>query len=147
MFSRFMNVAKVNKIINKHRKLAKSDPDTGYSAIISALLENEAKGTFKHYPEYLRNNINAFYIESINEFKQTETYNEAMRRSNFTETDDFTAIMTAVSIQAFICNDLSGEEIKSLTETDDNLIKVLVNMKLLPERFLADNVVTDKIVA
>jgi len=147
MFSRFMNVAKVNKIIAKHRKLAKSHPDTGYSAIISALLENEAKGTFKHYPEYLRKNINAFYVESINEFKQTEIYNEAMRRSSFTETNDYTAIMTAVSIQAFICNDLAGEEIKSLANQDDNLVKVLVNMKLLPERFLNDNVVVDKIVA
>ena len=72
MFSRFMNVAKINKVIAKQRKLAKENPDSGYSAIIAALLENEAKGTFKHYPAYLRKSINDFYVESIQAMKQTD---------------------------------------------------------------------------
>jgi|APGre2960657404_1045060.scaffolds.fasta_scaffold03929_14 hypothetical protein len=139
MFSRFMNVVKINKIIAKQRKLAKSHPDTGYSAIISALLENEAKGTFKHYSEYMRKNVDAFYNECIEEMKKSDLFIEAMRNAGHTETNDFTVVITAVSMQAFMCNDLKDEEIRSLANDNDNLVKVLVNMKLLPERFLDIN--------
>ena len=37
MFKKYMDLAKINKIIAKQRKLAEQYPDTGYSAIISAI--------------------------------------------------------------------------------------------------------------
>lgn len=140
MFKRFMDQAKLNNCISKHRKLAKTEPESGYSAIISACLEQEAKGTFKSWPEYMKKTINSFYVEALNEFSKTEVVQNEMTRQEITEINDCTLVATAVLVQAMICKDFSHDEIISDLENVDNLFKKLVNIKLLPERYLKDEI-------
>jgi hypothetical protein len=138
MFKKFMDLAQVNKIISKQRKVIATDPDTGYSAMISALLENEAKGTFKKYPEYTRNLVNNFFVECVQGFRQTEIFRLSLDdRDPLTVSND-TVVFTAVVQQAVICNDLSFVDALQYNNDEGNLVKVLVNLKLLPERCLND---------
>jgi hypothetical protein len=133
-----MDLAQVNKIISKQRKVIATDPDTGYSAMISALLENEAKGTFKKYPEYTRNLVNNFFVECVQGFRQTEIFRLSLDdRDPLTVSND-TVVFTAVVQQAVICNDLSFVDALQYNNDEGNLVKVLVNLKLLPERCLND---------
>jgi len=134
-----MDLAKINKIIAKQRKLAKSSPETGYSAVLSGILENEAKGTFKSYPEYSRKLVNDFFAECVQGFRHTEFF----RKSNKDQGDDLTCandcvVYVAVLQQALICGDLTVEEAQLYNDDNDSLLKVLVNLKLLPERCLND---------
>jgi|LakMenEpi03Aug12_release.lakeMendotaPanAssembly.Ray.scaffolds.fasta_scaffold250489_3 hypothetical protein len=142
MFSRFMNQVKLNKLINKQHKLAKQHPDSGYSAIIGAILEQEAKGTFIKWPVYMRNTLNEFYANILKEYEQTEIIQDSMKDNGHTKTNEFTLVISAVSQQAIICKDLNQQEILQYLENNDvdNLCKVLVNMKLLPTRFLNDEI-------
>ena len=147
MFSRFMNQVKLAKTINKMKKMAKDgDNATGYSAIIAACLEQETKGTFKAWPQYMKNSVNEFFQHGLTEFKKTEHIQELMREHNQTEISNFTLIVTAVCSQAIICKDMSIDETLEITDTGyQNMVKTLVNIKLLPERFLADEVNADSV--
>jgi hypothetical protein len=138
MFKKFMDLAQVNKIISKQRKVIATDPDTGYSAMISALLENEAKGTFKKYPEYTRNLVNNFFVECVQGFRQTEIFRLSLGDKDPVTVSNDTVVFTAVVQQAVICNDLSFVDALQYNNDEGNLVKVLVNLKLLPERCLND---------
>lgn len=138
MFKKYMDLAKINKIIAKQRKLAKTHPDTGYSAIISAMLENEAKGTFKSYPEYTRKLVNNFFAENVQGYRKTEIFRSSCDNHDPMTVSNDTVIFIAVLTQAVICKDLTEQEARSYANDQDNIIKILVNMKLLPERCLND---------
>jgi hypothetical protein len=142
MFSRFMNQVKLNKMISKQRKWAVSEPNSGYSAIIASLLENEAKGTFTKWPVYMRNTINEYYKDSLAQYKQTEIVKESIKMANKTDINEFTLVILAVSHQSVLSKDLPEKEVRELIQDSnpDNLCKVLVNLKLLPARFLNDNI-------
>lgn len=140
MFARFMNQAKLNKLIKKQKQIALTEPDTGYSAIISACLEEEAKGTFRNWPDYMKKSINEFYQFAIQEFGKTDCVQKSLKTQNIAEANEITLVLTAVSVQALVCKDLSDEELRSITGDVNNLCKVFVNLKLLPERFLNDEV-------
>ena len=142
MFSRFMNVVKLNKVISKSHKEAKQNPHTGYSAIIAALLEGEANGTFNKWPVYMRNILNQHYIHILKEYEQTEIIQESMKKEGHATINEFTLIISAVTQQAMICQDLNTEEIFEYVRMNDveNLCKIFVNMKLLPARFLNDEI-------
>ncbi len=142
MFSRFMNQVKLNKTLNKQHKLAKQYPESGYSAIIGAILEQEATGTFSKWPVYMRNTLNEFYANILKEYEQTDIIQQSMKDNGHTTINEFTLIISAVSHQAMICKDLNKDEILSYIENNDvdNLCKVFVNLKLLPTRFLNDNI-------
>lgn len=135
MFKKFMELAEINKTISMQRKLAQSNPETGWSAMLSFLLENEAKGTFKNYPKYTRNLVNNFFVECVNNFRQTEIFRiNCKNKDPMTVGNDY-AVYVAVIMQAVMCQDLTKQEAERLDD-NDNLIKVLVNLKLLPERCL-----------
>lgn len=143
MFKKYMDLAKINKIIAKQRKLAESAPDTGYSAIISAMLENEAKGVFKNYPEYTRKLVNDFFVECCQKMRDTDLWVESTAKANQDAYDPMSSsndnlVFCAVIMQAMLCGDLSHNDAKELIMNRENAIKVLVNMKLLPERCLND---------
>lgn len=142
MFSRFMNQVKLNKAINKQRKWAQVEPDTGYSAIIASLLESEAKGVFTNWPDYMRNTINEYYKDSITKYKQTQFMKKTLEMSNKTDCNEFSLVMTAVLQQAYLSKDLPYEEVVAMAKESnpDNMCKVLVNIKLLPARFLNDEI-------
>lgn len=140
MFKKYMDLAKINKIIAKQRKLAQSSPDgAGYTAPISAMLENEALGTFKNYPEYTRKVVNNFFVECVTKLRQSEAYRTSYHFDENDPLDSNTnAIFCAVVTQAVICKDITLDDAKAYEEDPKNGIKVLVNMKLLPERCLND---------
>jgi hypothetical protein len=142
MFSRFMNQVKLNKTISKQRKWAEVEPNTGYSAVIASLLENEAKGVFNNWPDYMRNTINEYYRYNLAQYKQTEFMQKTLESSNKTDCNEFTLVLTAVMQQAYISKDLPYEEVVAMAQeaNPDNMCKVLVNIKLLPARFLNDDI-------
>ena len=137
-----MNQVKLNKVISKQHKLAKQYPDTGYSAIIGAVLEQEATGTFSKWPVYMRNTINEYYRYNLAQYKQTEFMQKTLESSNKTDCNEFTLVLTAVMQQAYISKDLPYEEVVAMAQeaNPDNMCKVLVNIKLLPARFLNDDI-------
>lgn len=140
MFKKYMDLAKINKIIAKQRKLAEQYPDTGYSAIISAICENEAKGTFKSYPAYTHNVISNFFVEAVAKLRQAPSFQKICKENNMPveEVPDGSVVYIAVLAQAFLSGNLSEQEAQEYETDIDNGIKVLVNMKLLPERCLND---------
>ena len=134
-----MDLAKINKIIAKQRKLAQSNPESGYSAILSGILENEAKGTFKSYPEYSRKLVNNFFAECVQGFRQTELFRESCKnQADYLACANDTVVLLAVLQQSIICGDLTVEEARLYNDDNASLVKVLVNIKLLPERCLND---------
>ncbi len=137
-----MNQVKLNKVISRQHKLAKQYPDTGYSAIIGAILEQEATGAFSKWPVYMRKTLNEFYVNILKEYEQTEIIQQSMKDNGHTTINEFTLIISAVSQQAMICKDLNKDEIVSFIDNNDvdNLCKVFVNLKLLPARFLNDEI-------
>lgn len=140
MFKKYMDLAKINKIIAKQRKIAESNPDSGYSAIISAMLQNEAKGTYKSYPEYTRKVVNDFFAECVTKMRSTDIFRNSciMDNKDPMEMSNDNVVICAVMLQAYICKDMTIEELKSHLNNMENAIKIFVNMKLLPERCLND---------
>ena len=139
MFKKYMDLAKINKIIAKQRKLAATN-DSGYTAIISAMLEHEAKGTFKTYPEYTRKVVNDFFAENVYKLKNTQFWADICASDGKKPEDskNGTVVLFAVISQAVYCKDFTLDDAKAYLTDIDNGIKVLVNMKLLPERCLND---------
>ena len=137
-----MDQAKLSKVIAKQRKLVESSGDNhNYSSIIASILEEEAKGTYNKWPSYMRDMINNFYREAIEKYKLSKAIQ--MSIAQHPEINNLSVITAAVVHQAIICGELSREDIPDF----ENNIKKLVNMKLLHERFLADAVEVDAIVA
>lgn len=140
MFKKYMDLAKINKIIAKQRKLAEQYPATGYTAIISAICENEAKGTFKSYPAYTHKVINNFFAEAVAKLRQNKIWQERCNKHNvrLADVSNDSIIYIAVLNQAWLSGNLTEQEAEAYERDIDNGIKVLVNMKLLPERCLFD---------
>jgi hypothetical protein len=133
-------MSQLNKIIAKQRKMAEAEPYTGYSAIISGLLEEEAKGRMKHVPIYGRDMINNFYKDSIAKLRATKEWQDVVAKSNGNDNDE-TLVFSAVVLQATVCNDMTDDEFRQYFAGDiNNCVKALVNLKLLPERWLSEQV-------
>jgi hypothetical protein len=138
MFKKFKQSYNLNKTIKSMRKFAESEPYTGYSAIISHLLAEEANNTFVNYPKYMKDAIHNFYEECMTKWQQCDDFKKtignandldvALRRDNI----EFSAAL----VQAVCCKNLSPDDVKM--HEPENLVKILVNMKLLPTRFLCD---------
>lgn len=140
MFSDFMSSFKFSRTVNKIKKDAKNNPYSGYSSIISSCLESEAKGVFKNWPDTMKRQVNELYQFAIAEYEKTDVVQEQMRIHKQTEINTITLILGAVLVQAVACKDISVDDTLQDLDEIDNLCKKLVNLKLVPERFLDDEV-------
>jgi len=138
MFKKFRDLAYLNKLIKRERKWCEEAPESAYSAMIAHMLELEAKGVFKAYPAYTHKTVNDFFVELVNKFRQTDWIRNSAAQQNkqMSEISDETLVMSAVFTQAIWSKDMTEDE---ALENTQNTVKVLVNMKLLPERALDDS--------
>lgn len=118
--------------------MCEQSPETGYSAVIAHMLALEAQGVFKAYPAYTHKTVNDFFVECVNKFKQTNWIRNSAAEMNKTVADvkDETIVFSAVVSQAIWSGDMTQEE---AFDNLENTAKVLVNMKLLPERALDES--------
>lgn len=138
MFKKYRDLAYLDKLINKHRKMCEQSPETGYSAVIAHMMHLEAEGVFKTYPAYTHNTVNNFFAECVNKFRQTNWIRTSAVQQNkqVSEISDETLVFSAVVAQAIFCKDMTEDQ---ALDNLENTAKILVNMKLLPERALDDS--------
>lgn len=123
MFKQMMSDFSFNRVIEKHRKLSKQNY-VHNTTIIASLLETEAK---KYYSGAKAQKLRSFLTECLNRAKTQEG-----NTFDVNEHEDFMCIVYA-SIHSMFENDTDSDFYK---EDMNNQIKILVNLKLLPERFL-----------
>lgn len=123
-----------SRVIEKHRKIAKSSPQNN-SAVIASLLETQA---LKYYSGNKAVIIDNLLTESINRLKVDIKNTTAFIDSKYGE-DEYLSneavCLSCATAHAVIQKDVEKDFFKS-TDTK-NQVKILVNLKLLPERFLS----------
>jgi hypothetical protein len=123
MFKKMMSDFAFNRVLEKHRKLSKVSY-TQNNTVIASLLETEAK---QYYSGVQAQKLRSFLTECVNRAKTQEG-----NTFDVNEHEDFMCIVYA-SVHSMFENDTDQDFYK---EDMNNQIKILVNLKLLPERFL-----------
>jgi hypothetical protein len=126
MFKQLMSDFAFNRTIQKTRKLSKQNA----SAVVASLLETQAKKYFVGYKASVIDNLLKEVVNSIT---------KEIRQSNMPGSDGDltfeTVCLSAVACHAIIEQDVSEDFVE--TNTVSNQVKILVNLKLLPENFLS----------
>jgi len=128
MFKQFMSDFAFNRNIDKTRKVSKSGKQNN-SAVIASLLETQA---LKYYSGNKAKVIDNLLIECVNRLK-TDLKQTVDHANDDNLSFDIVCISCSTA-HAVLENDISNELRKSINV--ENQIKILVNLKLLPERFL-----------
>ncbi len=124
MFANIRSQFALKRAIAKCEKHAHNDI-IGSMGIIAAVLELEAKNTL---PENYKQPI----------YKLCEKHTEIVRKwvviEGHPEITFYKAQLDSVLIQAIKCNELEKAEVDDVTV--ENILKKLINLKLLPNRFM-----------
>ena len=134
MFKQMMSDFAFNRVLEKSRKLSKQNYVNNVS-VIASLLETEAK---QYFSGVHAQKLRSFLTECVNRAKTQE-------HSTFdvNEVEEFMCVVYA-SVHSMSENDTDQDFYK---EDMNNQIKILVNLKLLPERFLEVKIQNPELVA
>jgi hypothetical protein len=130
-FKQVMSDFAFNRILDKTRKLAKSDPHTN-TAVIASLNETIAK---KYVTGTRLKSVEQLLTDCIAIFRKHCAAEQDERLHAIIDSDDNNISFCCVETHAIIEKDVEAD----FYSGDDlmNKIKILVNLKLLPEHFLS----------
>jgi hypothetical protein len=136
MFKSLMSDFAFNRTLEKYRKIGKTRP----AMVVASFLATQASET---YPEKRQQKIDTLLLEMVN---KTRTDVITTKQPGSDGCLDFDTIcLSCASSYAVIEKDV--EEDFYNTQTPNNQVKILVNLKLLPERFLSINFDDEAVVA
>ena len=117
-----MDARQARKLVAKTDAMCK-DNFTGSTAIISANLANEAQITF---PPYI---LSIIHEQTAKHLKLVRKYVPDLANNLNDDELSFYCVLQ----QAVLSNDITQEDAETLSP--DNMLKILKNLKLLPNRF------------
>lgn len=144
MFHKFTTVRAARKTSAKMYKEAvraiKDGNTTHCTALIAFYAQQEAlnEKEFGFYPEVwqILTNLNNDMIKLMRDWMRKQP--ELSHLSDSFWADDDQLIVNCVVSQALLCKNISREELGDNVTMVTNLLKSLVNLKLLPSRFLTE---------